>query len=158
MDIPVSYSQPTTNYSLTLDGNEVVANHSSLTDLSDEEHTIVYATAANASLSPTFDFLSVVAGSRTKMKGRNVIVDDGDSAITYSGDGWRSSVMEPFTFPDGRGVYKDTLHFTRQVGDTLSFEFAGTFESEARRLVTHCHLQDRRYTSTLCCHFRRTEA
>ncbi|KAF8896937.1 hypothetical protein CPB85DRAFT_1565685 [Mucidula mucida] len=126
VDIPVSYSQPTTNYSLTLDGNEVVANHSSLTDLSDEEHTIVYATAANVSLSPTFDFLSVVAGSRTKMKGRNVIVDDGDSAITYSGDGWRSSVMEPFTFPDGRGVYKDTLHFTRQVGDTLSFEFAGS--------------------------------
>ncbi len=35
--------------------------------------------------------------------------------------------MDPVIFPDGRGVYKDTVHFTRPVGDTLSFEFAGTF-------------------------------
>ncbi|KAF8896932.1 hypothetical protein CPB85DRAFT_1257172 [Mucidula mucida] len=61
---------------------EIVPLSSSLTNLSNEEHTIVYATTVNASLSPAFDFLAVVAG----MKGRNVVVDDGYSAMIYTGN------------------------------------------------------------------------
>ncbi|KAF9049590.1 hypothetical protein BDZ89DRAFT_1154452 [Hymenopellis radicata] len=121
----------TKSYSVSLDGDALQPQtgeggyDSGM--LADEEHTVMYATGA-MSYSPNFDYLTVLAGNTTKMRGRSVIVDDNDGVIKYSGAGWVSAsiINSVEAFPYGRGPYRDSVHWTKEVGESLSFEFLGS--------------------------------
>ncbi|KAF8914940.1 hypothetical protein CPB85DRAFT_469007 [Mucidula mucida] len=121
----------TKSYSVSLDGDALQPQ----TDeggydsgiLADDEHTVMYTTGA-MSYSPNFDYLTVLAGNTTNMRGRSIIVDDKDGLIKYSGAGWISASITNSVeaFPYGRGPYRDSVHWTKEAGESLSFEFLGS--------------------------------
>lgn len=123
-------NQNTSEYSVSLDGTALEnqqgtgAYQSGI--LADEEHFIMYATGAT-DLVPTFDYLTVLAGNTTHMRGRTVIVDDLSGEIEYSGNRWTSAAAAADMFRYGRGAYQDTVHWTGAVGESLSFKFLGNF-------------------------------
>jgi len=98
--------------------------------LNDGEHTVVYA-VGNASLFPAFDYATVTAGPSTNLNGKNIIVDDTDNSLEYSGN-W--AVLPPDTLlvlDPSSAPYKDTTHWASTVGDSVKL----TFEGESTRIL-----------------------
>ncbi|TFK33628.1 hypothetical protein BDQ12DRAFT_637276 [Crucibulum laeve] len=74
----------------------------------------------------SLDYAIINAGRITPLKGETIIVDDDDSAISYSGS-WRE-IRDRFnsgSLPDGTPFGNGT-HQSNTVGDHLTFKFTGT--------------------------------
>ncbi|KAK7469231.1 hypothetical protein VKT23_003720 [Stygiomarasmius scandens] len=93
--------------------------------LNDGEHTVVYA-VGNASLFPAFDYATVTAGPSTNLNGKNIIVDDTDNSLEYSGN-WAVLLPDTLLVLDPSSApYKDTTHWASTVGDSVKLTFEGT--------------------------------
>ncbi|KAJ6559170.1 hypothetical protein DFH09DRAFT_1162112 [Mycena vulgaris] len=90
--------------------------------LEDGLHTVVYAAGA-MSLYPTFDYLTVTAGSTTQLLGQTVIVDDSEIA-EYSGQ-WSTQSLTQLPLARSSAIYRNTTHWTSTVGDNFTFQFNG---------------------------------
>ncbi|CAA7267296.1 unnamed protein product [Cyclocybe aegerita] len=93
--------------------------------LSDGRHTITVSRIGSTSV----DFAVVKVGRNTALSGKTVIVDDDNSAISYSSN-WRRtpSRFDAGTLPDGY-PYGGSTHRGSTVGDTITFRFTGTSAS-----------------------------
>jgi len=91
-------------------------------------HKISYAIGpgnATAFRFAAFDYLTVTAGPSTSLNGQDIVVDDQDSAMTFSGN-WRTSPPVDLQFDPSTSLYQNTTHWTSSVGDTVRFQFLGS--------------------------------
>ncbi|KAF7346348.1 hypothetical protein MSAN_01862500 [Mycena sanguinolenta] len=120
-----SMSQPNQNYSVKIDGGPFLVQsgdgYFESPILEDGQHTVTYS-MGDMDLDPSFDYLTVTAGPSTQLLGQTVIVDDTEIA-DYSGQ-WGSEPPTPFILRPS-GLYQNTTHWTRTVGDTFTFQFNG---------------------------------
>ena len=127
--IAASVAHPTQDVSVKLDDGQFIPQpgngHYDSPVLADGRHTVTYA-IGNVSLVPVFDYLTVDAGPSTQLNGSTLIVDDSDTAITYSG-GWTTNPPHPLSFDYSTSLYKNTTHWSSTVGDTLEFKFTGSY-------------------------------
>ncbi|KAF8733207.1 hypothetical protein AX14_004065 [Amanita brunnescens Koide BX004] len=92
-------------------------------DLADGTHNITVFAGETDVLS-AFDYLTYTAGPSTSLYEKIIIQNDNDAALNYRGD-W--SVQEPGSAElDDTLLYKGTAHWSRTVGDTISYQFTGT--------------------------------
>ncbi|KAG6840884.1 hypothetical protein C0991_003477 [Blastosporella zonata] len=91
--------------------------------LSDGTHTVSITRIAGTAV----DYMVVTAGLMTPLSGQTLIVDDADSAISYSGTwsntGGRYAINGDSSvefYPYGNGV-----HRTSAVGSSMTFQFTG---------------------------------
>ncbi|KAG6907922.1 hypothetical protein DXG01_006852 [Tephrocybe rancida] len=91
--------------------------------LSDGSHTISITRIAGVAL----DYMVVTAGLTTPLSGQTLIVDDGDSAISYSGS-WSNPSGRYVTDGSSVGFYAhgNAVHTTSSVGASMTFQFTGT--------------------------------
>lgn len=102
--------------------------------LSDGKHTITYATGTSMS-PPAFDYLAVTAGGSTLLDGRTLAMDDADSSIVYSGS-WLNTPVVPTGFDSSISLYRDTVHWTSTVGNSLQLQFEGELYIGLMRLLS----------------------
>ncbi|KAJ7580154.1 hypothetical protein C8J56DRAFT_896755 [Mycena floridula] len=98
---------------------------SSATSLDDGQHTI---TISDMPFGLTLDLFLVQPGPQTLLTGQNLLVDDANSGIIYSGTGWKSS-SSPYSINGNElwgGPVQNTLHVTSTPGDSVTFAFTGT--------------------------------
>ncbi|PPQ91688.1 hypothetical protein CVT25_012901 [Psilocybe cyanescens] len=116
------------SYSVKIDDGEFVSHSGTgaydSPILSDGKHTITYATGTSLS-PPAFDYLAVTAGGSTLLDGRTLAMDDADSSIVYSGS-WLNTPVVPTGFDSSISLYRDTVHWTSTVGNSLQLQFEGS--------------------------------
>lgn len=144
------------SYAIQLDSN--VFNH--LGDggyespiLTDGEHAITYSTG-DLSLFPVFDYLTIVAGAQTAMRGRNVIVDDQntETAIDFVGGGWSTATLRfENVFDHGKGPYNDTIHWVSEANNSLSFAFTGIHSQQSLISFQLTKFSNRLIGISICC-------
>jgi len=126
--ISASSSRVTSNFSVQVDDSPLLVQSGQgiyeSPILADGEHTVLYA-VSDASIFPTFDYLTVTAGASTSLNGRAIIVDDDDVAIRYSGN-WSQKPPSPIIFDFSTSPYLNTTHWSDTVGDSISFQFSGS--------------------------------
>ena len=72
----------------------------------------------------TFDYLIVEAGLSTPLQIRSIIVDDTDPGLAYGGS-WSTQIPSPMLDDFSTASFRDTMHWSKSVGDTLQFNFTG---------------------------------
>ncbi|KAF9077606.1 hypothetical protein BDP27DRAFT_1253642 [Rhodocollybia butyracea] len=91
--------------------------------LSDGLHNINFSNIAI-----DFDYALITPGPTTPLSGSTIVVDDKNSEITYTGDGWVTSAAE-IVFGGGEVsglALGNATHRTSNVGDGFEFQFAGS--------------------------------
>lgn len=125
--VSTAVAAPGASYSVKIDDGEFVSQSGTgaydSPTLSDGKHTITYAIGTSAS-PPAFDYLTVTAGKSTTLKDHTLAVDDADSAIIYSGS-WSNAPLDPAGTDSFISLYRDTVHWTSTVGDSLQLQFEG---------------------------------
>ncbi|KAH9480435.1 hypothetical protein JR316_0007035 [Psilocybe cubensis] len=116
------------SYSVKIDDGEFIpqsgtGSYDSPT-LRDGKHTVTYAIGTSTS-PPAFDYLTVAAGKSTTLKDHTLAVDDADSSIFYSGS-WSNAPHTPAGTDSSLSLYRDTVHWTSTVGDSLQLQFEGS--------------------------------
>ncbi|TFK73038.1 hypothetical protein BDN72DRAFT_894278 [Pluteus cervinus] len=74
-----------------------------------------------------FDFITVAAGQETPLEGKNLIVDDSDSLLEYSGSWTPGS-------PRTSSSYLNTTRVSETQGDSVAFPFIGTYVAVYARI------------------------
>lgn len=127
--VAASIATPGASYSVKIDDEEFVPQFGNgaydSPTLSDGKHTITYALELTGKSLPSFDYLTVNAGSSTPLQGRTLAVDDTDNSIIYSGS-WKNSPAVPLAFDYSTSLYRNTTHWSSTVGDSLQFKFEGS--------------------------------
>ncbi|KAJ7581500.1 hypothetical protein C8J56DRAFT_266322 [Mycena floridula] len=123
--IAASASRITQNFTVQIDGSPLLIQSGNglyqSPNLLDGEHTVLYA-VSDPSIYPSFDYLSVTS---TSVVGRNIIMDDTDGAIKYSGNWSPNPATGPVSFDYSTMPYLNTTHWSNTVGDSFSFQFSG---------------------------------
>ncbi|KAG6836726.1 hypothetical protein H0H93_004389 [Arthromyces matolae] len=90
--------------------------------LSDSQHSINISRIAGTSV----DYMVIAAGQNTPLGGETLIVDDGDSDITYSGSWTRNTNRYTSRDNPHAGVpHGGAVHQTGTTGSTATFVFSG---------------------------------
>jgi hypothetical protein len=92
-----------------------------------KEHTLIWAVGDNDSY-PEFDYLTVTAGPSTSLHGRTLVLDDSQHGnrgpLSFQGS-WTIIYPPELDFNYTVVPLGDTVHWSNQVGDTMSLEFIG---------------------------------
>jgi len=127
--VSAAVATPGASYSVKIDDGEFAPQSGNgaydSPTLSDGKHIITYALESTGKSLPSFDYLTVNAGSSTPLQGRTLAVDDTDSSIIYSGS-WKNSPAVPLSFDYSTSLYRNTTHWSSSVGDSLRFTFQGS--------------------------------
>jgi len=132
VEVFASVAYPGQSYSVKLDDGDFVAQSGNGSykspALTDGMHKITYGIGpgnATSFQTATFDYLTVTAGPSTSLNGQDVVVDNQDSALTFSGN-WRTSPPVNLQFDPSTSLYENTTHWSSSVGDTVEFKFLGS--------------------------------
>jgi len=127
--VAASVATPGASYSVKIDDGEFVPQSGNgaydSPTLSDGKHIITYSMESTGKSLPSFDYLTVNAGSSTPLQGQTLVVDDTDNSIIYSGN-WKNSPAVPLSFDYSTTLYRNTTHWSSTVGDSLQFNFQGS--------------------------------
>lgn len=92
--------------------------------LSDATHNITITNIAGTSV----DFIVTTAGQSTPLAGQKLVVDDGDSSITYNGNwGKNGNTYTSCDNPVTGLPYGNSTHQTTTSGASATFQFSGMF-------------------------------
>lgn len=122
----MTFSSSSQNHSAKLDDSPWITQYNrgsfQSPSLSDGQHTLIYAPGSLDT--PTFDYLVVEAGHSTSLQSRTIIVDDTSPDLAYSGT-WSTQNPSPSASDFSTASFRDTTHWSKNVGDTLQFNFTG---------------------------------
>lgn len=131
IQVAAAFSSPNRNFSVSIDdGPKYRYTGDGFYEspiLPDGQHILTYyAPRKSSGLSATLDYLTVSAGENTPIFGKNLIVDDADGVIHYSGN-WATEAPIPLSFDFATSLYESTTHWSSSIGDTFEFKFKGMF-------------------------------
>ena len=73
----------------------------------------------------TLDYATITVGQNTPLSGKNIIVDNDDSTVHYSGS-WTRNTDEFISAVDSKGhPFRNSTHRSTTPGDTITFLFSG---------------------------------
>ncbi|KAF9533112.1 hypothetical protein CPB83DRAFT_529207 [Crepidotus variabilis] len=127
-NIHASFSK-SSNFSVKLDNGQFVSQtgNGSWTSplLTDGEHTVTYAMGMPKNVYPALDYIAVTAGPSTSLQDKTIIVDNDDSAISYSGS-WSKTSPVSASFDYAKTMYQNSSRWATKAGDSMSFQFEGS--------------------------------